>query len=258
MTQQERLIFLIKYLLMENSKYEKIDIPNLEIEQKKLLRSLLNIRLPKPISKQFIKIQNEYLKEENKKREISLSEIKPVSKNIYLWQGDITTLKVDGIVNAANSALLGCFIPCHGCIDNAIHTYAGVELRLECYEIMKKQNKEEPTGSAKITSAYNLPSKFVIHTVGPIINSKLNKNDCALLASCYKSCIDIAIENNLKSIAFCCLSTGEFRFPNDKAAEIAVKTVLNHLEEKKSDMEVVLNVFKKLDYKLYKKIFETN
>ena len=217
----------------------------------------MNIRLPKPISKQFLMIQDDYLREENKKNLTSLSNLKPIREGIYLWKGDITTLQIDGIVNAANSAMLGCFVPCHGCSDNTIHTHAGIELRLECAEIMKNQG-EEPTGSAKITGAYNLPSKYIIHTVGPIIQNDLKVQDCELLASCYRACIDIAIENNLKSLAFCCISTGEFNFPNDKAAEIAVTTVMNHIEKRQSKMEVVFNVFKEIDYKLYQRILETD
>ncbi|HIT89523.1 MAG TPA: protein-ADP-ribose hydrolase [Candidatus Merdenecus merdavium] len=256
MTQQERLIFLIKYLILESSEYKNIEIPNSEIEQKKLLRSLMNVRLPKPISREFLEIQNRYLEEENKKHLVSLSELKPIRKGIYLWKGDITTLQIDGIVNAANSAMLGCFVPCHGCIDNAIHTYAGIELRLECAELMRNQIEEEPTGSAKITGAYNLPSKYVIHTVGPIIHKDLKLQDCELLASCYRSCIDLAIEHDLKSLAFCCISTGEFHFPNDKAAEIAVTTVMNDLKRRQSEMEVVFNVYKEIDYKLYQRLLE--
>lgn len=258
MTQRERLLFLIKYLISEDSKYEGLQVPNLEDNQKNLLRSLMNVRLPKPISYKFLEIQNAYLKEENKKNLVSLSEIKPIRKGIYLWKGDITDLEVDAIVNAANSAMLGCFVPCHGCIDNAIHTYAGVELRLECAELMNKQGREEATGQAKITGAYNLPSKYVIHTVGPIIQKDLSAEDCELLASCYRACLDIAIEKGLKSLAFCCISTGVFSFPNDKAAEIAVATVMKHMEKRQSEIEVVFNVYQEIDYKLYQEILGAN
>ena len=160
------------------------------------------------------------------------------------------------IVNAANSQMLGCFCPCHSCIDNCIHTFSGVQLRLACNEIMQKQGFNEPTGKAKITSAFNLPSKYVLHTVGPIIMDRLTKKDCDLLASCYKSCLKLADEYELKSIAFCCISTGEFHFPNDKAAKIAVSTVREYKSESHSDIKVIFNVFKEKDYELYKALFK--
>ena len=178
---------------------------------------------------------------------------------MYLWQGDITRLAVDAIVNAANSQLLGCFIPCHGCIDNAIHTAAGVQLRQNCFDIMQKQKHAEPTGSAKITSAYNLPSKYVIHTVGPIIHGDLTQEDWGLLAACYKSCLDIAAEHKLNSIAFCCISTGEFHFPNKEAAEIAVQTVKkDYLRQNTASIDrIVFNVFKDMDFNIYKNLNKT-
>jgi len=165
----------------------------------------------------------------------------------------ITTLKVDAIVNAANSGMTGCYCPLHGCIDNAIHTYAGVQLRLECFEIMKRQGYQEPTGQAKITGSYNLPSKYIIHTVGPIVSGKVTKKDCELLASCYRSCLEVADQNGVKSISFCCISTGEFHFPNETAAEIAVEVVSKFLATH-APMQVVFNVFKDTDFKVYKRI----
>ena len=165
MTQDERRRYLTKELLKEHPEYSDIHIPQSETEQKKLLRSLFNIRRPLPASNEFIKIQDEYLRGETEQKGITdFGDLKPVQPDIYLWQGDITTLRCDAIVNAANSEMLGCFCPCHGCIDNAIHTFAGVQLRLECAEIMKKQGHREATGGAKITSAYNLPCKYVLHT----------------------------------------------------------------------------------------------
>ncbi len=172
----------------------------------------------------------------------------------YLWQGDITTLPCDAIVNAANSEMLGCFGPCHGCIDNAIHTFAWVQLRLKCAEIRKKQGHREETGKAKITPGYNLPCKYILHTVGPIVRGSLTKRDCGLLASCYRSCLELAEQSGVKSIAFCCISTGEFRFPNDKAAEIAVKTVKDFKSRSHSKIKVVFNVFKELDYGIYREL----
>ena len=172
---------------------------------------------------------------------------------LYLWQGDITTLAVDAIVNAANSAMLGCFVPCHGCIDNAIHSAAGVQLRLECARIMAQQ-AEEPTGRAKITRAYNLPCRYVLHTVGPIIDGQVTRQDRELLASCYRSCLELAATYGLKSIAFCCISTGEFHFPNELAAEIAIRTVKAFQQQNPNRMEVIFNVFKDCDYEIYKKL----
>lgn len=223
MTQAERLTFLIEYLISENKELKSFHIPVEENARKRLLRSLMNIRPPKPVTKDFLNIQDEYLQvEKTEKGIISLADIPFVKSGIYLWQGDITRLSVDAIVNAANSAMLGCFVPCHGCIDNAIHSAAGIELRLECSHIMEKQKIEEPTGKAKITKAYNLPCRYVLHTVGPIIYGEVTQKDCNLLSDCYRSCLELAAEYQLKSIAFCCISTGEFHFPNEEAAKIAI------------------------------------
>ena len=255
MTQAERRKFLIDYLLSERS--ETAELPKDEYNQKRLLRSLFNIRMPKEISGEFIKIQDEYLREETSRKGITdIADLVPVQKGIYLWQGDITTLKCDAVVNAANSQMLGCFCLCHGCIDNAIHTYSGVQLRNACYEIMKKQGHEERTGQAKITPAVNLPCKFVIHTVGPIVGGRLTESDCELLKSCYLSCLNEAVNNNLKSIAFCCISTGEFHFPNDIAAQIAVDTVKEY--QKQHEIEVIFNVFKDYDYELYRELLSAD
>ena len=249
MKQDERRIYLIQQLLHEQTRYRNFDIPQDRIEQKRLLRSLFNIRMPGNISEDFLKIQNEYLQEETAAKGITdLAELSPISKGIYLWQGDITTLRCDAIVNAANSGMTGCYAPCHGCIDNCIHTYAGIQLRLECAGIMQKQGHEEETGKAKITSAYNLPCKFVLHTVGPIVETRVIPDDERLLASCYRSCLELAEQNGVKSIAFCCISTGEFHFPNDLAAEIAVDTVKQY----RGNMEVIFNVFKDVDYEIYR------
>ena len=261
MTQTERLIYLINYLQSENEELNSIDIPVQDEARKRLLRSLMNIRQPKTVSKEFLEVQDAYLQEEcREKGIISLSDIPPAGPGIYLWQGDITRLSVDAIVNAANSTLLGCFVPCHGCIDNAIHSAAGVGLRLECSRIMEekhfmeKQKKEEPTGKAKITKAYNLPCRYVLHTVGPIIHGAVTVKDQNLLSDCYRSCLELAAAYQLKSIAFCCISTGEFHFPNEKAAEIAVQTVQDYQKEKKDSPEVVFNVFKDSDYRIYRKL----
>ena len=255
MTQTERLTFLINYLQSENKELKSIGIPAQDTEKKRLLRSLMNIRPPKTVSKEFLEIQDAYLREEcTKKGIISLSDIPLVKPGIYLWQGDITRLSVDAVVNAANSAMLGCFVPCHGCIDNAIHSAAGIGLRLECSRIMEKQKTEEPAGKAKITKAYNLPCRYVLHTVGPIIHRAVTVKDQNLLSDCYRSCLELAAAYHLKSVAFCCISTGEFHFPNEKAAKIAIQTVQDYQKENQNSLEVVFNVFKDSDYKIYKQL----
>lgn len=260
MNQSEKRVFLIKKLLSEQGQYADImQIPTSEQEQKRLLRSLFNIRMPGLVSEEFLTIQDEYLQEEISRKGIMLLEnLTPEKDNIYLWKGDITTLQCDAIVNAANSQLLGCFCPCHGCIDNAIHTFSGVQLRLACAELMKQQGHEEKTGNAKITPAFNLPCKYVLHTVGPIIIGKVTPNDKDQLASCYRSCLVLADENNVKSIAFCCISTGEFHFPNELAAKIAFETVKSYKAQTQSRIEVIFNVFKEEDYEIYRKLLRAN
>ncbi len=255
MKQTERLAFLINDLLNENNEFRTMEIPARETERKRLFRSLMNIRPPKTVSKEFLEVQDAYLQEEcTRKGVVSLSDISPAQPGIYLWQGDITRLSVDAIVNAANAAMLGCFVPCHGCIDNAIHSAAGVELRLECSRIMQKQKTKEPVGKAKITKAYNLPCRYVLHTVGPIICGEVTGKDQELLSDCYRSCLELATAYQLKSVAFCCISTGEFHFPNEKAAEIAIRTVLDYQRKNQNGLEVVFNVFKDSDYQIYKQL----
>lgn len=249
MTQTECRIFLIKYLLNESQRYSNLQIPTNDREQKKMLRSLMNIRTPRPIGEDFLSLQDEYLQAETAAKGITdISDLTPIEDGIYLWQGNITTLRCGAIVNAANSQMTGCYVPCHGCIDNAIHTYAGVQLRLACAEIMEMQGHEEPTGRAKITPAYNLPCKFVLHTVGPIIYGNVTEQDRELLASCYRSCLALAHVHGIESVAFCCISTGEFHFPNEEAAQIAVDTVRQY----RGDTGVIFNVFKDVDYKIYR------
>lgn len=257
MTHREKQVFLLKQLLSELSEYKDITIPAKEDEQKKLLRSLMNIRPPRPIGADFLKVQDEYLSEEIKEKGIVNGEalsVSPINNRLVLWRGDITTLKVDAIVNAANSALRGCFIPCHSCVDNIIHSNSGIQLRLACHEIMLKQGYDEPTGTAKITPAFNLPSNYILHTVGPIISGTLTQKHCRQLADCYDSCLKLAAEHDLKSIAFCCISTGEFHFPQKKAAEIAVQTVSNFLDNHTQIERVIFDVFKQEDYDIYKEI----
>lgn len=257
MDQNERRQLLIRDLLNEDVRYRDMEIPKGEEDQKQLLRGLMNVRMPHPVSESFLQIQDEYLREEVAEKGIVDSSTLPVTQKdsrIVLWRGDITTLKVDAIVNAANSALRGCFAPCHSCIDNIIHSLSGVQLRLECDRIMRAQGHEEPTGSAKITPAYNLPCRFVIHTVGPIVSGILTQKHCRQLADCYRSCLELAAEEGLTSIAFCCISTGEFHFPQKKAAEIAVKTVTGFLNEDERIERVIFNVFKQEDHEIYRKL----
>ena len=254
MNQSEKRLFLIQSLLKERPEYRDLSIPSESDSQRQLLRGLMNIRAPQRTDAEFLKTQDAYLQGETAAKGITdIAGLTPIQPGLYLWQGDITTLKCDAIVNAANSGMTGCYIPNHRCVDNAIHTYAGVELRLACAELMEQQGHPEPTGQAKITPAFNLPCRYVLHTVGPIIDGRVTKEDKELLASCYRSCLELAAENGLESVAFCCISTGEFHFPNDLAAEIAVRTVKEFLKKQTSVKKVIFNVFKDLDKAIYEK-----
>lgn len=252
MNQNDRRRYLIKGLLKERPKYENMQIPSDAGEQKILLRSLMNIRMPGKMDHAFLKIQDAYLSEENEKKGIvTVTDMEEVQPDLYVWKGDITRLGVGAIVNAANSGMTGCYQPCHNCIDNCIHTYAGIQLRGFCADMMQKQGHEEYTGRAKITPAFNLPCDYVIHTVGPIVQGELTQEHERLLISCYESCLRIADENEVKSIAFCCISTGVFMFPNKRAAELAVQTVKQYKEREKSKIKVIFNVFKEEDERFY-------
>ncbi len=255
----EKLDYLIGYLLKERN--EIIEINKLSYEDKKrIYRSLCNIRDAKPISEKYLKIENEYLQEElNKKNITNVVDIKtiqnpnlPYNDKICLWKGDITTLKIDAIVNAANSQGLGCFVPLHSCVDNIIGSNAGVSIRLECNEIMKKKNYFLPTGKAFITNGYNLPAKYVIHTVGPIIYERVTEKEKRELSNCYINSLKLAIQKGIRTIAFPCISTGEFRFPQDEACKIAISAVENFLKENKDKIDkIVFNVYKEEDYRIY-------
>lgn len=249
-----RLDYLIDYLVKEDSRYSELEIPESMEEKRDLFRALRNIREPKPVSEEFLRLQDEELQEQLQEK--GVVEL-PKEPRIQIWQGDITRLKVDAIVNAANSQMLGCFHPLHKCIDNAIHSAAGVQLREECHQMMLQQGHDESTGQAKITKAYNLPCRYVIHTVGPIIPTGIpTPMQKEQLASCYRSIMQLADENRLESVAFCCISTGEFRFPNQLAAEIAVKTVKNYFANhpETSIKQLVFNVFKDKDKEIYNRI----
>ena len=252
----EKLDFLIDYLIKENKNMGIKEMPQNISDKKRLYRSLCNIREPLPISKEYIKIENEFLTTENiRKCIIDSNNIIQFTKykgiQICLWQGDITTLKIDAIVNAANSQGLGCFIPCHKCIDNAIHSASGVQLRLECNKIMQEIGVLQ-TGKAFITSGYNLPSKYVIHTVGPIIYGEVTENEIFELKNCYINSLELAKENNIKTIAFPCISTGEFRFPKELASKIAIETIKEYLDTNEEYFEkIIFNVFSDEDYSFY-------
>ena len=255
MNQSERRAYLIQELLRENPAYKKMTVPHREEEQKILLRSLMNVRMPGCINPEFLNVQDEYLSEENdRKGVITLADMEEKQPDLFIWRGDITRLRVGAIVNAANSGMTGCYQPCHNCIDNCIHTYAGIQLRNYCNDMMQAQGYEEPTGQAKITPAFNLPCDHVIHTVGPIVQGKLTKRHEELLKSCYRSCLELAEEKQVESIAFCCISTGVFMFPNERAAELAVGTVKQYKERANSSIKVVFNVFKEEDEKIYERL----
>ena len=257
MTQQERLRYLVEGLVAEYKEKhnEHIDIPMNEEEQFNLFRALCNIRSAGSMPAEWMKIQDEYLTElAREKGIVTINDMEKRAPQIYLWQGDITRLSVDAIVNAANNQLLGCFAPNHRCIDNAIHTFAGIELRMACSRMIEYMDMPEKTGVARKTYGFNLPAKHVIHTVGPIIYDSLTDIEREQLASCYRSCLELANSYSLQSIAFCCISTGEFRFPNEEAAQIAIDTVRTYLKETNSKIQVVFNVFKDIDYDIYNKL----
>ncbi len=263
MTRIEQIQRLSKLLLDEMPEYQEqaARFPQEENAQRRLLRSLMNVRPPMPLSPDFLALQDELLSAEREEKGVVNGETLPVTAahpQIAIWQGDITHLKVDAIVNAANSALLGCFCPCHGCIDNAIHSAAGLQLRDECHRLMTVQGHAEPNGRAKLTSGYNLPAKYVLHTVGPFVRGRVTGQDRTELAACYRSCLTLAAEKGLSSVAFCCISTGEFHFPNREAAEIAVKTVTDFLQAPTSIKRVIFNVFKDVDAQIYRDLLGTS
>ena len=257
MTQDERRMYLIQKLLSERKGYSNIKIPDDTDAKKTLLRSLMNVRMAMDTDDELLAVQDEYLREEIvNKGIVTIQNMDEVLDDIYIWRGDITRVKADAIVNAANSGMTGCYVPNHNCIDNCIHTYAGMELRNYCADMIRRQGHEEATGEAKITSAYNLPCNYIIHTVGPIVQGRLKSEHEELLKKCYESCLLLAQDNHINSIAFCCISTGVFGFPNERASKIAVNTVMKYKRRTKSKMKVIFNVFKEEDEKLYRREFE--
>ena len=224
-------------------------------DKQKVLRALMNLHPGEGLSPEFFALQDAELTEQNEKKgrvEISGIPPSPLSPHLRLWRGDITRLAVDAIVNAANSQLLGCFHPLHNCIDNVIHSCAGLQLRAECRQLMQAQGHDEPVGSAKITRGYNLPARWVLHTVGPVVEgASPTPLQCRQLAACYTSCLELAKRHRLRSIAFCCISTGVFHFPQELAARIAVKTVLGFVRARHFDT-VIFDVFTDADETLYR------
>lgn len=271
MTRNTKTDQLLALLLADSKQYREIPIPQKESEKRRLIRSLMNIRMPKTISPALQDLQDDYLREElAAKGVVTLADIPtideslgskiPFADRISIWQGDITRLQVGAIVNAANSRLLGCFVPCHGCIDNAIHSAAGMQLRAQCDHIMNSRrmkygkNYEEPTGTATLTPGCNLPCDYVIHTVGPIVYDRLDEALCRDLHNCYENVLNCCVENDIRSVAFCCISTGEFHFPNDRAAEIAWETVTAFLKSGEKPIDrIIFNVFKDFDREIYEK-----
>lgn len=258
MDRDQQLTYLIKALLTDLPQLagEVAALPGDEQTQRRLLRALMNVHPAQlPLASDFLAVQDAFLSAEREEKGVVDAADLPVlpgHPGVALWQGDITRLKADAIVNAANRALLGCFHPCHGCIDNAIHSAAGLQLRTACYALMAAQGHDEPTGQAKITPGYNLPAKYVLHTVGPIIQGGVTGQDRGALASCYRSCLTLAAERGLKTVAFCCISTGEFHFPNAEAAAIAVETVEGFLQTPSSIQKVIFNVFQDKDLQVYR------
>ena len=261
-TQEQRLDYLVEQFKADSDEYKDLQVPDDTNGKRRILRSLMNIRMPRLMDEAVLRVQDEYLRERIRKNGVvELSEIPVIKDNVSIWQGDITRLAVDAIVNAANSQMLGCFIPMHTCIDNCIHTFAGIQLRNECdrqMRILKNEygnNYEQPTAIPLLTDAYNLPAKKVIHIVGPIVNGILTAKHEQLLADCYKNTLDLCRENELKTVAFCCISTGVFSFPNKRAAEIAVETVKQWLTENPGKIDrVIFNVFKDEDKGYYEEL----
>lgn len=262
MTQNQRLDYLVEKFKTDSVQYEDLKTPKDTEGKRRILRSLMNIRMPRRMDESVLRVQDDYLKERIRENGVvELSDIPVIRDGLSIWQGDITRLAVDAIVNAANSQMLGCFVPMHTCIDNCIHTFAGVQLREECSRQMNQlrerygRDYEQPTAVPMLTDAYNLPAKKVIHIVGPIVQYKLTPELEKDLADCYRNTLDMCLDHNLRSVAFCCISTGVFHFPNKRAAEIAVSTVDNWLSQHPGAMErVIFNVFKDEDKKYYEEL----
>ena len=259
MTQEQRLDYLVEEFKTDSGEYRNLQTPADAEGKRRLLRSLMNVRMPRKLLDKVLAVQDEYLTERNDEKGIvQLADIPAIRDGLSIWQGDITRLAVDAIVNAANSQMLGCFVPMHTCIDNCIHTYAGVQLRAECNRQMNQlrarygRDYEQPTAVPMLTDAYNLPARKVVHIVGPIVSGSVTPALEQELADCYTNTLNLCAENGLRSVAFCCISTGVFRFPADRAAEIAVRTVTEWLKEHGEEMDrVIFNVFTDKDRGIY-------
>ena len=246
---------LLAFLLEERNRIAAFSYPYQT--KRKLIWGYLNERPPAPVSDRFLELQDRLFLSESEERGVVDADAFSYEEGLALWQGDITRLKIDAVVNAANSSLLGCFIPHHKCIDNVIHSRAGVQVRLDCSKIMGAQGEAEPPGCAKITRAYNLPSKYILHTVGPMVGLGVTEEDGRVLRGCYLSCLNLAEQMGLKSVAFCCISTGVFGYPNDEAAAIAVGAVKNWLlEHREAGMRVVFDVYLDKDLAIYKDVLK--
>ena len=258
MTKKEMITYLLDYLIKENPQFRAIDVSSDLDSQETLLRALLNVRPPMAVSSGFLDMQDNYLQLKKAERVVVfLNHLRPIPTDdrLYVWKGDITRLKVDAIVNTANRRMLGCFQPLHDCTDNTIHTYAGVQLRLDCYKLIQEQGHDEPTGTAKITPAYNLPAKFVLHTVSPAINEHLTPIDEDLLAKSYLSCLTLAEKNHLESVALSSLATDdEVHFINENAARIAIQTAKDFLEHSQFVNKIIFNVDEDEELNLYQQL----
>ena len=260
MNQAERRIWLIDALLNERPDGRDIAVPTGASEQRDLLRALMNVRSPEALATEVLDIQDVYLQQRLVERGGATDAgTLPYRGRVAIWRGDITLLKADAIVNAANSQMLGCFAPGHRCIDNAIHTYAGMQLRLACANLMDEQGHEEPTAHVKVTPAFNLPSSYVFHTVGPIVpNHKPGPREELLLRRCYTSCLEEATSQKLDTLAFCCISTGVFGYPQQAAARVAIDAVRHHLDHNDPDLKVIFNVFLASDESIYRDLLQAD
>jgi len=262
LTQDERLTRLVEVFKADSGEYSQIETPRDTQGRRRILRSLMNIRRPGPLPGDALRLQDEYLRERAaEKGVVSLEDIPVIRDGLSLWQGDVTRLAVDAIVNAANSQMLGCFVPMHTCIDNCIHTFAGVQLRAECARRMDALRErfgpdyEQPTAVPMLTEGYNLPARKVVHIVGPIVEGALTEPLERDLAACYGNTLDLCRENGLRSVAFCCISTGVFRFPADRAAQIATDTVSRWLDGHPGAVDrVIFNVFSDGDLVRYERL----
>ncbi|KQY94732.1 Appr-1-p processing protein [Paenibacillus sp. Root52] len=272
-SKEEIIDTLLTHLLEEFSNLQHVSIPSEYAEKRELLRGLMNLRKPAPVPVAFQREMDSLLQKELGEKVIVRSDqLNPISylfpessiehaDQLFVWQGDITQLQVDAIVNAANEYMLGCFQPLHACIDNAIHSAAGPLLREDCNRIMNIQNETEATGGAKITRAYHLPATYILHTVGPIVpqGTTLTRQQQEELASCYLSCLELAHEiDDIRTVALCSISTGVFGFPKAEASNIAVTTVQQWLDAHPDHhfKQIIFNVFSQEDHEQYMRVFQ--